>query len=106
MIYKNVEYTERPESVVIEQLPEGGVNVWLNRNVGELIREEAEGKQTTYTAETAFFYAADPLTADDVVADFDGWWEYAEGWTRDQQKPTLEQRMDDVEAALLAVMGM
>ena len=106
MIYKNVEYTERPESVVIEQLPEGGVNVWLNRNVGELIREEAEGKQTIYTAETAFFYAADPLTADDVAADFDGWWEYAAAYSQGDAAPTVEQRLESVEAALLALMGL
>lgn len=106
MIYKDVEYTERPESVVIEQLPEGGVNVWLNRNIEAVEREETSGTQTVYTAETGFFQYSDQLAVEDIADATDDWWEYAAEWTRDQQQPTLEQRMDDVEAALLAVMGM
>lgn len=37
--------------------------------------------------------------------DFDGWWEYAETWTADQEGPTVEQRIDDLEAAMLSMLG-
>ena len=107
MIYKNTEYTEAPPSVRVEHL-EKGTNVWMHKEPIE-VRTPAEGEgqpdQVAYVADTAFFFTPDHVEAEEIMGDFDGWWEYAETWTADQESPTVEQRIDDLEAALLSMLG-
>lgn len=107
MIYKNTEYTKAPPAVRVEHLDKG-TNVWMHQKPVE-VRTPAEGEgqpeQVAYEADAAFFFTPDRIEAEDVAEDFNGWWEYAATWTPDQENPTVEQRIDDLEAAMLSMMG-
>lgn len=104
MLLNNVMAAEKPEAVVIEHLPGGTRRVVLSRNFVE--HQDEDG--TSWQGEQAFF-ALEPdraETAEDIAAGFDGWWEYAASYSQDSAAPTLEQRLESVEAALLAMMGL
>ncbi len=106
MIYEKAEYTERPDGVRVEHL-ENGTNVWLHRDPVEVRTEgmeEGQPEQVKYVADTAFFFTQDRLEKEEIAADFDGWWAHAEAWTADQEGRTVEQRVNDMEAAFAALM--
>jgi hypothetical protein len=94
-----------PQAVWLEPLPDGSTNVWLARNVVKTTPED-ETESEGYVADLAFFNTSDQVTEEQISTDFDGWWLYAEEWEADPGKVTLEQRLDNVEAALLAILGI
>lgn len=106
MIYKGAEYTERPDSVRVEHL-KNGTNVWLHRDPVEVRiegMEEGQPEQVKYVADTAFFFTEDRPEKEDIAADFDGWWAHAETWEANQGGRTVEERVNDMEAAFTALM--
>ncbi len=96
MIYRNTQSNQRPQIVRLESLPDGSANVWLTRD----IREDDGG----WLYDAGFFNAAD-VTEAEITADLDGWWAYAEAWERSSAQPTIEERVADMEAAVLALLG-
>ena len=109
MIYKSTQYTEKPQAVKVEPLHDGTANVWLTQKAKEVTLPgpgEDQPAQTVYEADTAFFVADEAPTPEAITADFEGWWLYAENWTPEENEPTLEQRVQNVEAALLAIMEL
>lgn len=104
MLHSNVMAAEKPEAVVIEKLPGGTRRVVLSRNF--TAHQDEDG--TSWQGEQAIF-ALEPdrtETKEEIAASFDGWWEYAASYIQDNTAPTVEQRLESVEAALLAMMGL
>lgn len=104
MLHSNVMAAEKPEAVVIEKLPGGTRRVVLSRNFVEHQDEDGTswvGEQAVFTLE---YDRAE--TAEDIATSFDGWWEYAASYSQGNDSPTVEQRLESVEAALLAMMGL
>lgn len=104
MLHNNVIAAEKPEAVLIEKLPGGTRRVVLSRNFAECQDEDG----TSWRGEQAVFVLEPDRaeTADDITAAFDGWWEYAAVYSQDNTTPTVEQRLESVENALLAMMGL
>lgn len=104
MLHSNVMAAEKPEAVVIEKLPDSTKRVILSRNFAEHHDEDG----TSWSGEQAIFVLEPDRTetAEEIAAGFDGWWEYAASYIQDSAAPTLEQRLESVEAALLAMMGL
>lgn len=104
MLHNNVMAAEKPEAVVIEILPGGTRRVILSRNFAA--HQDKDG--TSWRGEQAVFILEPDRaeTADDITAGFDGWWEYAAAYSRDSATPTVEQRLESLENALLAMMGL
>lgn len=104
MLHNNVIAAEKPEPVVIENLPGGNRRVILSRNFEE--KRDEDG--VDWVGEQAVFVLEPDRaeTVEDIAASFDGWWEYAAAYSQDNTAPTVEQRLESVEAALLAMMGL
>lgn len=104
MLHSNVMAAEKPETVQIETLPDGKRRVILSRNFEE--KRDEDG--TSWVGEQAVFVLEPDRaeTADDITAAFDGWWEYAAAYSQDNTTPTVEQRLESVENAMLAMMGL
>lgn len=103
MLYVDVVTGDKPETVKIEILPGSTRRVILSRNFTRFEDQDGAG----WRGEQAVFdLGADRTeTAADISAAFDGWWEYAASYTP-PVSPTVEQRLENMEAALLAMMGL
>lgn len=97
MQYK-VTSTTRPERVRLE-LYDGRTIVRLADNITSTEGEDG----VAYAWNEVEFDAPDDrtLTAESVEAEFSAWWSYG---TQDFTEPTIEQRVSDLEDALLAMM--
>ena len=104
MLHNNVIATEKPEAVVIEHLPEGTRRVILSRNFEEKWDEDG----TSWVGEQAVFTLELDRTEsrEEIEAGFDDWWQYAECCDIGSQEPTVEERLESVENAILAMMGL
>lgn len=104
MLHNNVIAAEKPEAVLIEKLPGGTRRVVLSRNFAA--HQDDDG--TGWRGEQAVFVLEPDRmeSAEDIAAGFDGWWEYAAAYSQDSATPTVEQRLESVENALLAMMGL
>lgn len=103
MLHSNVMAAEKPETVQIETLPDGKRRVILSRNFEE--KRDEDG--ASWVGDQADFCLEPDReeTAEDIAAAFDDWWEYAAAYSQDDAAPTVEQRLESVEDALLAMMG-
>lgn len=105
MIYKETQSNTKPAAVRLEPLPDGSANVWMARNIKEVQVDAENGTETQYLADVGFFNAENNVTEAEIAADPDGWWAYAEAWERGTEQPTIEERVADMEAAVLALLG-
>ena len=102
MFYKNVQAGVEPSKVLLERLPDGSANIRLADNITTVTDEE--GTRFQYD-EVAFHLDVDRTeTEQDIERDFDDWWEY--GTQPEEEPPTLEQRVSDLEDAVLALLTM
>ena len=111
MIYNATNYTQAPPTVWLEPLADGTTNVWMTRNTTQR-DQPLEGNLdggaticTTYESDTAFFNTPNAVTQEEIAQNADSWWTFAESWQR-QPVPTIEQRLTDAEAAIVALMGV
>ena len=103
MLHSNVMAAEKPEYVVVEQLPDGTKRVVLSKNASAA--ENEDGKSWVFDQADFCLEPDREEPAEDIAAAFDDWWEYAAAYSQDDAAPTVEQRLESVEAALLAMMG-
>ena len=106
MLYRNVCCGAVPEAVVVEALPEGGRRIVMSRDFEE-VPVDGEDAGTTWMGQQVCFVLDDGRedTVESISAAFEEWWAYGEDWKPETGKPTMEQRMADAEAAILALMG-
>lgn len=106
MLYNNVSCGENPPAVEVESLPDGSRRVILSRDFGEVTGPEGEG--TSWQGQQVDFILPEGReeTVTDIIGEFDLWWDYGAEWTPADTALTLEQRVSDVEDALLALMGL
>lgn len=104
MLHSNVMAAEKPEAVAIEHLPGGTRRVVLSRNF-EVKRDE-DG--TSWVGEQAVFTLEFDRTEskEEIESGFDDWWQYAEFCHIGSQEPTVEERLESVENAILAMIGL
>lgn len=94
------EYTERPEAVAV--FPhEQGTDIFLRRDI---TREEGE-EGAAWVCDEAQTRVYDPVTAEEVAADFATWWEIASG-DAPPKRQTTDERLAQLRADVdfLAVM--
>ena len=104
MLHSKVMAAEMPEKVQIETLPDGKRRVILSRNFEEKRDEDGTswvGEQAVFTLE---YDRAE--SREEIEACFDDWWQYAECCDIGSREPTVEERLESVENALLAMMGL
>ena len=104
MLHSNVMAAEKPEAVVIEQLPGGTRRVVLSRNFVE--HQDEDGK--SWVGEQAVFTLEYDRSEgkEEIEAGFDGWWQYASCCDIGGKEPTVEERLESVENAILTMMGL
>lgn len=94
MLYKRAESNEMPQAVRLETLPDGKRRVEMVKD----IREEGEGEEKKFVFDQLDFILPDDRTdiqeAADVLADFEGWWDYG---SQEEEPVTLEQRVEMLE---------
>lgn len=115
MLY-NAMSGDKPAKVVLTSLPDGTVMVSLHDNITKTTVESegaAEGEKITNTAytydEVTFSLPYDRVDTEDVqsvTADFDSWWTYGVEYTGEDENPTLEQRVTELEVSLAAFMTL
>lgn len=92
---------QAPSHVLAERLPDGPVMVRLTDNVTEGV--DSEGYPVYTYDEVAFVLDADRSeTAADIEDAFEDWWDY--GKLPDEPPATLEERVSDLEAVVLALL--
>ena len=97
MLAKTQAATELP-AVEIDHLPEGGLYVRLHRNLVRIVSEEG----TVYEYEEVSFRTDRDLTEE--TANTDDWWTFGKTWTPDAQEPSVEDRLSNLEDAMMALM--
>lgn len=97
----DVQANQRPSRVLLERLPDGSANIRL----ADDIREETEDGQTMYRYNEVTFYLPFDRseTQTDIERDFGAWWRY--GSAPEEPAPTLEERVDELEALMIAMLG-
>ena len=98
MLLKDTRSSERPCAVLMDEKEDGGKIV---RMAGEVSEIQEEG-QTLYQYDEVVFELEPEReeTAEDIQADFQGWWEY--GSQEDEPMPTLEERVAMLEDYIIS----
>lgn len=104
MLHSNVMAAEKPEYVVVEQLPDGTKRVVLSKNASAV--ESEDGKNWFFDRADFCLEPDREETKASIQERFDNWWEYAVSYNQDMPALTVEQRLENVENALLAMMGL
>lgn len=81
-------YTQQPDRVSAFTHSQG-TDVFMRRDIRE--REDEETGQTLYDCEEVQARLATPVTAAEIEADFDEWWEIISSMPKPQQRTTEEQ---------------
>lgn len=96
------EFTERPDVVVFES---GDKNrVWLRKNIAEEVRSDGEHEAAAFTADEVYFETS--AEKNEIEADFDSWFEFGESWVDGSDEQSTEERLTNLENAVLALMGI
>ena len=104
MLHSNVMAAEKPEYVVVEQLPDGTKRVILSKNATAVENEDGE---SWVFDQADFCLEPDREETKASIQDrFDSWWDYAVGYNQGVPTLTVEQRLENMENALLAMMGL
>ena len=103
---------EKPADVEINTIPDGGGQyVRLHQNASQVDAPSMDGQpagKVWESDEVSFYAPADrePLTVEAVTADFSDWWTYGAAWDPDAPAPSLDDRVTDLEAVMLAIIGV
>lgn len=104
MLYSNVMAAEQPEAVVIESLPGGTRRVVLSKDFSTV--ENEDGQSFVFNQADFLLEPEREETKASIQERFDSWWEYAVGYRQDISALTVEQRLENVENAILDMMGL
>lgn len=104
MLHTNVITGTMPEPVVVEELPDGGRRLVMSKDFAPFESEDGTG----YVGSQAdcLLPAGREETVKEITAESDAWWEYAAGYDPTKADPSLEERVADIEEAVLALLGM
>lgn len=69
-------FTERPESIKYMVLPSGDADLWMRKNIAEVV--DPETNMVSYEADEA--YMRTKATEAEIAANFEGWFETASAW--------------------------
>lgn len=79
MFYENADADQKPQKVVIEELPGGKRAVRLTDNVQEYRQEDAKDRKMYRFDEVEFILpASETVTQREIEAEFGKWWEYGQ----------------------------
>lgn len=83
-------FTERPESIKYMVLPSGDADLWMRKNIAEVV--DPETNEVSYEADEA--YMRTNATEAEIAADFEGWFETASAWEPPvpEKKPETEDK--------------
>lgn len=99
MLYLKTLSSSTPAKVVIEMLPDGTKTVRLADNIETV--ESEEGTAIQYD-EVVFDLPADrDDSVESIEANFEAWWDFGQ---QETEEITLEQRVSDLEEALLSLL--
>lgn len=97
-------FTERPDSIKYMSLPSGDADLWMRKNITEVV--DPETNEVSYEADEA--YMRTDATEAEITADFEGWFETASSWeppqpekkpgTQDERIAALEEEVESVKA--------
>ena len=104
MLHSNVIAAEKPEYVVVEQLPDGTRRVVLSKDATAV--ESEDGKSWVFDQADFCLEPDREETKESIQERFDSWWDHAVGYNQDMPALTVEQRLESVENVLLAMMGL
>ncbi len=97
-------FSEKPEKMHFEQ-HNGEMNrVWLRKNIAEYVRSDGEHETTEFTADEVYFETS--ASKDEIEADFDGWFDFGKSWVDGSDEQSTEERLTNLENAVLALMGI
>lgn len=107
----------KPAKVVLTSLPDGSVMAALHDNikkvelVSEFTSEDGEAITSTgYTYDEVMFPLpydrVDEETVKTITASFADWWTYGVEYTGENNTPSLEDRVTDLENSLMALMSL
>lgn len=99
MLYLKTLSSSTPAKVVIEMLPDGTKTVRLADNIETV--ESEEGTAIQYD-EVVFDLPEDrDDSVESITANFEAWWDFGQ---QETEEITLEQRVSDLEEALLSLL--
>ena len=99
MLYLKTLSSSTPAKVVIEMLPDGTKTVRLADNIETV--ESEEGTSIQYD-EVVFDLPEDrDDSVESITANFEAWWDFGQ---QETEEITLEQRVSDLEEALLSLL--
>lgn len=104
MLHSNVMAAEKPEYVVVEQLPDGARRVVLSKDATAV--ENEDGQSWVFDQADFCLEPDRKETKASIQERFDSWWEHAVGYRQGSSALTVEQRLENVENALLDMMGL
>ena len=115
MLY-NAMSGDKPANVVLTSLPDGTVMVSLHDNIMKTTVESegaADGEKIINTAytydEVTFPLPYDRVgeeTVKTVTASFADWWTYGVEYTGEDNTPSLEDRVADLENSMMTLMSL
>ena len=89
------EYTERPTEVYVETHPDGN-DAWLRNDIIEVLGEENHH----WEANEAYFKTN--ASEEDILEDFEGYFDEASGWEPEKETPVdIQQLRADVDYLLM-----
>ena len=106
---------EKPAKVVLTALPDGSTLVALHDNIKKItIKDIPAGEEkpvtsTSYEYEEAMFplpYDRMDETVETITEAFADWWAYGSEYTGENNTPSLEDRVADLENSLMALMSL
>lgn len=104
MLHEKVISIAQPERVTVEHLPDGGRRIVLAAGAEEFENEDGSG---WCYSQADFLLPADRTeTREDIAAAFNEWWQYAVAYDPTTPAPSLEERVNDLESAVLALLEM
>jgi len=99
MLYLKTLSSSTPAKVVIEMLPDGTKTVRLADNIETVESEEETAIQYD---EVVFDLPEDrDDSVESITANFEAWWDFGQ---QETEEITLEQRVSDLEEALLSLL--
>lgn len=101
------QYAAKPNAVDVFAVGSGYTDIILRKNIIEIVVSSGESEQAA--EETAAWQCEERqmriptvLTAEQIISDFDTWWDYEPTAPRlVQATPTMSERLAAVEAAVL-----
>lgn len=104
---RKVHTIEEPAQIEVDNQAGGVQWIKIRRNTQPHELDDPELGSEFISDEVAFRYRDRVLTVEEIQAAEDDWWTYGESWTEESEiPPTLEQQVQDLQIALLALMGL